>query len=108
MIGGGYAIAPGALIDDGRLDVLLVPGMPLLEFVAALQQIAAGYGAADERVRRFRASAFALRFSRVVRVNIDGELLEADRCTYAVQHRAAQFFCGPRPRASAEPRPLVL
>jgi diacylglycerol kinase (ATP) len=100
MIGGGYLIAPDALIDDGELDVLLVPRMPMLEFVAALQQIASGSGASDARVRRFRASAFELRFSRVVRVNVDGELLEADRCVYEVQRRAARFFCGPSPHAS--------
>ena len=35
MIGGGYAIAPDALIDDGQLDVLMVRRMPLLEFVGA-------------------------------------------------------------------------
>ena len=100
MIGGGYVIAPDALIDDGGLDVVMVPRMPMLEFVAALQQIASGSGASDARVRRFRASAFELCFSRVVRVNVDGELLEADTCTYAVQHRAARFFCGPSPHAA--------
>jgi diacylglycerol kinase (ATP) len=99
MIGGGYLIAPDALIDDALLDVLMVPRMPLLDFVATLQQIAAGAAVSDERVRRCRASAFELRFSRVVRVNVDGELLEADRCSYEVKHRAARFFCGPSPRA---------
>jgi diacylglycerol kinase (ATP) len=108
MIGGGYPIAPDALIDDGLLDVVMVPGMPVLEFVGVLQQLAAGNGLQDERVRRFRAAAFELQFSRVVRVNTDGELFEADRCVYRVRQRAARFFCGAAPRATGEPRPFVL
>jgi diacylglycerol kinase family enzyme len=86
----------------------MVGGMPLLDFVAVLQQIAAGHAVRDDRVRRFRAAAFELRFSRVVRVNTDGELLEADGCVYRVRRRAARFFCGAAPRASGEPRPLAL
>ena len=107
MIGGGHAIAPDALIDDGQLDVLMVRQMPLLEFVGALQQIAAGDGVPDPRVVRFRAPAFELRFSRAVRVNVDGESMAADRCAYAVRHREGRFFCGASPRASGEPPPLV-
>jgi diacylglycerol kinase (ATP) len=108
MIGGGYPIAPDALIDDGLLDVVMVRGMPLLDFLGVLQQIAGGHAVHDDRVHRFRAAAFELHFSRVVRVNTDGELLEADRCAYRVRHRGARFFCGASPRAAGQPRPLVL
>jgi diacylglycerol kinase (ATP) len=97
MIGGGYPIAPEALIDDGLLDVFLVKRMPLLEFVRVLQTIAAGEHRADPRVHHFRAAGFDLQFNRVVRVNTDGELFEADRCEYRVRPRAARFFCGPEP-----------
>ncbi len=95
FIGGGYPIAPAALIDDGLLDVFLVKRMPLLEFVRVLQMIAAGEHLDDDRVQHFRASAFDLEFDRVVRVNTDGELLQAGRCDYRVMPRSARFFCGP-------------
>jgi diacylglycerol kinase (ATP) len=97
MIGGGYRIAPAALIDDGLLDVFLVKRMPLLEFVRVLQTIAAGEHLDDPRVRHFRAAGFDLQFNRSVRVNTDGELFEASRCEYRILPRAARFFCGPRP-----------
>ena len=87
FIGGGYPIAPAALIDDGLLDVFLVKRMPLLEFVRVLQTIAAGEHQDDERVLHFRASAFDLEFDRVVRVNTDGELLQAASCHYRVRPR---------------------
>ena len=100
FIGGGYPIAPAALIDDGLLEVVLVKRMPLVEFVFVLQSIAAGEHLQDERLWHFRASSFDLEFDRVVRVNTDGELLESSRCEYRVQPRSVPFFCGPAPRKS--------
>ena len=97
MIGGGYPIAPMAIIDDGLLDVFLVKQMTLLEFVGVLQTIAAGRHQHDERLLHFRSSAFDLQFDREVRVNADGELLHANRCEYRVHHRGARFFCGAEP-----------
>lgn len=108
MIGGGYPIAPGALIDDGLVDVVMVRRMPTLEFVRVLQQVAAGEYEGDERVLHFRAPAFDLQFNRTVRVNTDGELLEADRCRYIVGRHAARFFCGAAPQASGQPVPFML
>jgi YegS/Rv2252/BmrU family lipid kinase len=103
FIGGGYVIAPEALIDDGLLDVLVVPRMPMLEFVAVLQRLAVGSDAEHPGVRHFTASSFTLELSRRARVNTDGELLEADSCRYVVLPRAARFFCGRAPHAHGRP-----
>ena len=97
FIGGGYPIAPGALLDDGLLDVLVVSRMPMLEFIAVLQRIASGSSEESAGVMHFRAAAFDLEFNRTVRVNTDGELLEADRCAYRMLRRAVRFFCGREP-----------
>ena len=94
-IGGGYPIAPAARIDDGQLDVFVVRQMPTLEFIGLLQRIAMGEHEGDERVLQFRAASFSLAFDRPVRVNTDGELLEASSCTYTVLHKAVRFFAGP-------------
>ena len=58
-IGGGYVLAPDARLDDGLVDVLIVPRMSMLEFVGVLQRLAASADVDDPAVRRFRASAFA-------------------------------------------------
>jgi diacylglycerol kinase (ATP) len=104
FIGGGRPIAPDALIDDGLLDVFVVRRMPLFEFVGVLQTIAAGEHTDDERVQHFRASAFDLEFDRVVRVNTDGELLQARSCAYRLLPRCVRFFCGASPFTQAAPR----
>jgi YegS/Rv2252/BmrU family lipid kinase len=106
FIGGGYLIAPDALIDDGLLEVLVAPAMPLLEFIGVLQRIAVGDDVGRPDVVRFRSSSFDLVFDRPVRVNTDGELLETDGCRYRVMHGGARFFCGTHPQASARPVPL--
>jgi diacylglycerol kinase (ATP) len=99
FIGGGHAIAPDALIDDGLLDVVVVPRMSRIDFIAVLQRLATGSYDETGGVLHFRAAAFDLEFSRTVRVNTDGEVLEADRCEYRVQPSAARFFCGAAPHA---------
>jgi diacylglycerol kinase family enzyme len=74
-----------------------------MEFLAVLQRIAAG----DERDRanltHFRASAFDLDFSRTVRVNTDGEVMETAAARYRVRRRLARFFCGDEPHAVGRP-----
>jgi diacylglycerol kinase (ATP) len=106
-IGGGYPIAPGALIDDGLFDALLVRRMPTIEFVGVLQHIAVGEYQGDIRVRSFRAATCDLDFNREIHLNVDGEPLRADHCRYRVRHRAARFFCGLEPCANGRPVALA-
>lgn len=108
FIGGGREVAPSALVDDGLLDVYVVKAVPTLEFVALLQKMGAGQHDGDERIVRFRTADVELAFDRVVNVNMDGELLQADRCRYGIRHRAARFLCGPRPLTTRPPRALVV
>ena len=103
FIGGGYAIAPDALIDDGLLDVIVVPRMPVLELLATLQRIAASGDPGRDDVMSFRSAHFDLIFDRYAPVNIDGEVLEVDRCAYRVRSGGAWFFCGPRPLSASAP-----
>jgi YegS/Rv2252/BmrU family lipid kinase len=107
FIGGGYAIAPDALIDDGLLDVIIVPRMPLLELLGTLQRIAASGDPGRSDVMSFRSTHVDLVFDRRARVNVDGEVLEVERCAYRVRSGGAWFFCGPGPRAAAAPIPFA-
>lgn len=107
FIGGGFPIAPTALIDDGLLDVLFVPELPVLDFVGVLQRIGAGLHHEHPGVMHCRAAAFDLQFDRTVRVNTDGEVLETTNCHYRVRRRAARFFCGAAPYSEGAPVPFV-
>jgi diacylglycerol kinase (ATP) len=100
MIGGGKLIAPHAVINDELFDICIVRAMPTLEFISLLTRVAEGDHIEDERVHYFRASEIELRFSRKIKVNTDGEVLEADCCRYKLLPRAACFLAGDAPFAS--------
>ena len=94
LIGGGRLIAPHAVIDDGLLDLCVIDEMPALEFVALLRQVAEGTHTDDPRVRYLRGAQVTLDFKRPIKLNTDGEVLEAAHCEYEVLPKAARFFVG--------------
>jgi diacylglycerol kinase (ATP) len=92
LIGGGRLIAPDAVLDDGELDVCLIEDMPPVEFIGLLRRVSAGEHLADERVRYFRTRELQMTFDRRVKVNVDGQVLETDRCSYSVLPQAIRFL----------------
>ena len=92
LVGGGRLIAPDALVDDGELDVCLIHAMPTLEFLTLLRRVSDGEHVEDDRVAYFRTRELELAFDRPIKVNTDGQVLEADRCCYRILPRAARFL----------------
>jgi len=92
LVGGGRLIAPHAILDDGRLDVCLIDAMPTGEFLGLLRQVSSGDHVDDPRVTYAQAEALELAFERRIKVNTDGQVLEAERCVYRVLRRAATFL----------------
>jgi len=99
LVGGGRLIAPDAVINDGWLDVCVVEPMPTLAFIGLLTRVSSGDHVEDERVAYFRARELELRFNRTIKVNTDGEVLEADHCHYRILPGAARFMAGAAPYA---------
>jgi diacylglycerol kinase (ATP) len=102
LVGGGRLIAPHAVVDDGLLDACLIDAMPAVEFVALLRHVSSGHHLDDPRVTYFQTDRLELSFNRRIKVNTDGQVLEADRCAYGVLPRAATFL-GARSNAPAHP-----
>ena len=102
LIGGGRLIAPSAIIDDGLLDVCLIEAMGAVEFIALARKVADGGHVDDPRVRYLQASSITIELDRESHINTDGELLTATRCEYSIRPRAATFFAGDAPFASAK------
>jgi len=92
LIGGGRLIAPHAVIDDGWLDVCLIHEMPTIDFIALLRRVSSGDHVEDDRVTYFRTQALDLAFGRDVRLNTDGQVLEAARCRYDLLPGAARVL----------------
>ncbi len=100
LVGGGRLIAPQAIINDGLLDVCIVEAMPTLDFINLLSSVSGGTHVEDSRVLYFHAREIDLHFDRTIKVNTDGEVLEAADCSYRILPRAARFLAGDAPYAS--------
>jgi diacylglycerol kinase (ATP) len=88
LMGGGHVIGPLARMDDGQLDLCLIRAASMTEFLAVLRQVPGGDHVQDARVIYVRAPAIELSFDRRIKINTDGQVLESDRCSYALIGRA--------------------
>jgi len=78
LAGGGQALCPDALIDDGQLDVTIIPELTG-EFAATLGQlVTGGKQAALERVAtRARLTRMEIHAEQPLTLNLDGEPVDA-------------------------------
>jgi diacylglycerol kinase (ATP) len=91
-IGGGHQLAPTARPDDGLMEVCLVRATSTLDFLALLPRLSSGDHVDDDDVAYFRTRAVTLSFSRTIKINTDGEVLEAARCEYVMRPGAVRLI----------------
>jgi diacylglycerol kinase family enzyme len=82
--------------------------MPTLDFLALLRRVSSGEHVEDDRVTYVRAQTFDLAFDRVIRLNTDGQVLEADHCRYEVQPGAVRMMTpGPAGGEQSAAGPII-
>lgn len=90
--GGGSMLTPRADYADRRLDVVIVPGMPRMDFVSLLPDLRAGTHLDNPDVRYFRAERLIVESEDVLSVNADGEPLRGRRFTYGLAERRLRLM----------------
>jgi diacylglycerol kinase (ATP) len=98
--GGGNLVTPRAELDDGELDVLIVPGMPRLEFLALLPDLRSGDHLDHASIRYYRTPRVLVESETTLSVNADGEPVRGDRFEYEVAARTLAVMT-PRPDGDA-------
>lgn len=84
--GGGRALCPQALVDDGLLDISILPAPQ--EVVATLKNLLTeGFGI-DSMFVRARLPWVEIKVSEGLYINLDGEPLEGDNLRFAVRPAA--------------------
>lgn len=73
-LGGGMNIAPGALVDSGRFEVIVVDDLSKLEFVKNLPTIYKGTHVQHPQVYCMRGTHIKITSPDKVRLQMDGEL----------------------------------
>lgn len=73
LAGGGYEVAPQARLDDGLLDLVLVPAVPLADLPKLVGEL---FNVTDENNQHIlyrQLAAFELHFADEFQLNLDGE-----------------------------------
>lgn len=92
--GGGVPIATGAAIDDGRLDVCVVPPLRGLDLLHALRDLRLG-GVTTSPVWRTSARDVVLHTRRPRRVRADGEQVARTPVHFTVRPGALRVIAAP-------------
>lgn len=91
FVAGGMAVAPEASIDDGLLDIVLVPkGSATSMAVMAAQILVGGHLGSDAVVFR-RAAKISVHSTPGMWFNVDGETVGNDPAVFEVLPRALRF-----------------
>ncbi|MEX2174810.1 MAG: lipid kinase YegS [Pirellulaceae bacterium] len=75
MAGGGYEVAPQARFDDGLLDLVLVPAVPLADLPTLVGELFNVSGEANQHVLYRQLAEFEIHFESEFQLNLDGEPL---------------------------------
>ena len=71
--GGGMKVAPAATIDDGALEVVVVPGMPILRLMRLFPALFIGRHVEDRRIGVHRGAVVHAESAEEVWMEADGE-----------------------------------
>jgi diacylglycerol kinase (ATP) len=92
---GGIPVAPLASVEDGKLDVVIVPSADFAELSVVAARVMAGDYDQDETVIHRRAKVVEVESDPSLPVSIDGELTEGRHFTFTALRRAVRVLTGP-------------
>lgn len=90
--GGGMMQAPGAVADDGLLDITIIKKMSLIQLLLNFPKISSGRHVRHPLVSVFRTKNFSVQSSEVVFADADGELSFASPFQFSILPNAVRMF----------------
>lgn len=94
--GGGFRVAPNAVLDDGLLDGMIIPEVPLDQFLALIRDFSRLDQDADlDHLQRFRAPWIEIEAPEGLQVNVDGEPLSGTRFRFETAEARLRFHLPP-------------
>jgi len=92
--GGGYQVAPQALLNDGLLDVVVVHDVEVQQFGLVLNELLDLTNETNAFVAYKQVPAFSLESSRPLQLNLDGEPYRDTTFHFEVLPQALPFILG--------------
>jgi diacylglycerol kinase (ATP) len=93
-VAGGIPIAPEAVVDDGLLDIILIPERPTAQLALLMAQILLGEHLKNDAIVFRRAARLAVNSHPGIWFNVDGELVGNEPALFEVMTRALRFVVG--------------
>jgi YegS/Rv2252/BmrU family lipid kinase len=104
-VGGGFPVAPAAVLNDGFMDLVVIPALPMLELLAAgLDTLVVGPEQSDH-ILTFRTSHLRLLVEPEAPLSVDGELRKARELECRVLPRSVRMVTGSVDAALAQVTP---
>src|SRR3954471_19551452 len=91
-VAGGTLIAPDAVIDDGLLDIVLIPKRPAAELALVVAQMALGTHLSSKTIVYRRAAKLTVNSKPGMWFNVDGELVGNEPARFEIVPRALSFI----------------
>jgi diacylglycerol kinase (ATP) len=91
-VAGGTLIAPEASIDDGLLDIVLIPQRSAPELALLAAQVALGTHLTSEAIVFRRAAQLTVNSKPGMWFNVDGELVGNEPARFEILPRALRFI----------------
>jgi diacylglycerol kinase (ATP) len=91
-VAGGTQIAPEASIDDGLLDIVLIPKRPAAELALLAAQVALGTHLSSNAIVFKRAAQLTVNSKPGMWFNVDGELVGNEPARFEIVPRALRFI----------------
>jgi len=91
-IAGGTLIAPDASIDDGLLDIVLIPKRSAGELALVAAQIALGAHLSNDAIVFRRAAKLTVNSKPGMWFNVDGELVGNEPARFEIVPRGLRFI----------------
>jgi diacylglycerol kinase (ATP) len=95
-VAGGRMIAPEASIDDGLLDIVLIPKRSAPELALLAAQVAMGTHLSNDAIVFRRAAKLTVNSKPRMCFNVDGELVGSESARFEILPRALRFIA-PKP-----------
>jgi len=94
-MGGGIPVAPAAKLDDGLMDILIVPVMPLPKLAVVVPQILAGIHPGGGDVVMRQAKRMRVSSEPNFHLNVDGEVIGEAPALFDVMEKALRVVVNP-------------
>lgn len=91
FVAGGTQVAPEALVDDGLLDLVLLPKKPMSEIAFVTAQMLCGKHLQSDAIVFKRAAKISIHSTPGMWFNVDGETVGNEPALFEVLPKALQF-----------------